>query len=220
MPQEKSALSSLSMLADGTADVAVSPPEILADEFRRYELYRVSLGTAGGARLEQNRSVLRVGRVVAVLALDPARGEVVLIRQFRLAAHLSNGKGALIEVVAGHVEAGEDIITAARRECQEEIGVAPEALYELFSFMPAPGLLEEYATLFLGIVDAARVPPLAGAADEAEHTEPLRIDIASAIAALEGGEVHNGYLLLALQWLARHWSRLDEFLSRNRPAGC
>jgi hypothetical protein len=40
----------------------------------------------------------------------------------------------------------------------------------------------------------------------------MRIDIGSAIAALDGNRMHNGYLILSLQWLARHWPRLDEFM--------
>ncbi len=217
MSQAKSAPWSPSALADGTAQVAVSAPELLADNFRRYELYQVSLTMPDGTRLAQKRTVLRVGRVVGVLAVDPGRSEVVLIRQFRLAAHLATGVGALVEIVAGHVEPGEDPVTAARRECLEEIGVAPEALYEMFSFMPAPGLIEEYSTLYLAIVDASRVPERAGAPDEAEHTQPMRIEIAAAIAALDNNQMHNGYLILALQWLAWHWPRLDEFI-RSRPA--
>lgn len=204
-------------LADAAADVEVSAPQRLSDGFRPYESYSVVLQPAGGPPLTQRREVLRVGRVVGVLALDPDRGEIVLIRQFRLPAHLATGKGELVEIVAGHVEAGEDPAAAARRECREEIGVAPRALYEMFSFMPAPGLVDEYATLYLAVVDAAQVPDAAGAPDESEHTQPFRIGVAAALAALERDEMHNGYLILALQWLALHWPRLDDFL-RTRAA--
>jgi ADP-ribose pyrophosphatase len=200
------------VLADEAADVTVSAPQLLADGRHRYERYAVALTSANGPPLQQRREVLRVGRVVGVLALDPDRGEVVLIRQFRLPAHLATGKGELVEIVAGHVEAGEDPVAAASRECMEEIGIRPRALYEMFSFMPAPGSIDEYATLYLAIVDASLVPDEAGAPDEAERTRPMRIEVATAIAALERGEMHNGFLILALQWLARHWPRLDEFM--------
>ncbi len=64
--------------------------------------------------------------MAAVLPVDLARDEVVLLRQFRLAAHLANGDGSLVEIVAGHVEANEQPVATARRECVEEIGVAPD----------------------------------------------------------------------------------------------
>jgi ADP-ribose pyrophosphatase len=204
-------------LADEPRDAVVSAPELLSDSFRPYERYQVALTTTDGATLPQRREILRVGRVIGVLALDPSRAEVVLIRQFRLAAQLSTGKGELIEIVAGHVEPGEDPLTAARRECLEEIGVAPRALYELFSFMPAPGMLEEYATLYLALVDAAGVPAAAGAAEENEETRPLRVAVDDAIAALADNKAQNGYLILALQWLALNWPRMDEFLRTRAP---
>ena len=69
--------------------------------------------------------VLRSGPAAAVLPIDPGRDELVLLRQFRLAAHLANGKGNLVEIVAGHVEENEEPAETARRECVEEIGVAP-----------------------------------------------------------------------------------------------
>lgn len=205
-------------LADEPADAVVSKPELLSDSFRRYERYHVELKTPGGAMLPQQREVLRVGRVIGVLALDTARAEVVLIRQFRLAAQFSTGKGELVEIVAGHVEPGENPLAAARRECLEEIGVAPRALYELFSFMPAPGMLEEFATLYLALVDAADVPLAAGAAHENEQTIPLRVAVDDALATLADNQAQNGYLILALQWLALNWPRMDEFLRTRTPA--
>jgi ADP-ribose pyrophosphatase len=207
-----------SVLADQPGDVAVSVADLLADSFRRFERYQVEIKTPNGGSLAQRREVLRVGPCAGVLALDRERRELVLIRQFRLAAHFSTGKGDLIEIVAGHVEMGEEPRAAAYRECVEEIGVAPSALYEMFSFMPAPGMLEEYATLYLGLVDAARVPAMAGAADEHEQTRPIRVPVEAAIAALTHNTAQNGYLLLALQWLALHWPRLDEWLSERKPA--
>lgn len=199
-------------LADRPVEVTVSPPELLAEGFRKYERYRVTVAEADGRHVAQTRDVLRVGHVAAVLAIDPARDEVILIRQFRLQAHLANGNGELVEVVAGYVEVGEEPIAAARRECIEEIGVVPGRLVELFSFLPAPGSGDEYGTLFLATVDATTLPARAGAAGEGEHLEPMRIPVDAALAALAQGTLHNGYLIIALQWLALNRGRLDTIL--------
>ena len=107
-------------ISDSPAQVAVSAPDVIADGFFRYERYRLT--PAGKDDKAQTRDVVRAGKVAAVLALDPARDEIVLIRQFRLPAHLANGKGELIETVAGRVEPGETPAAAARRECEEETG--------------------------------------------------------------------------------------------------
>jgi ADP-ribose pyrophosphatase len=191
-------------IADEGADVVIADREVLARGFRPYE--RLRARRADGD--VETRDLLRAGPAAAVLPIDVARGEVVLIRQFRLAAHLANGKGDLVEIVAGHVEANETPHDTAQRECIEEIGVAPQALIELFSYLTSPGLTDEEVTVFLGIVDASRAA-LAPAA-EREATALLRVPIDAALAALAAGAMRNGPLVVALQWLALNRGRLAE----------
>jgi ADP-ribose pyrophosphatase len=193
-------------IADEAADVVIASREVVAGGFRPYERLRARRGNDDA----QTRDILRAGPAVAVLPIDLTRGEVVLIRQFRLAAHLANGKGDLLEIVAGHVEANETPLATARRECVEEIGVAPQVLVELLSYFTSPGLTDEEITLFLGIVDSARVRIDAGAGAEREATALLRVPIDAALAAFSGGAVHNGPLVVALQWLALNRGRLAE----------
>src|ERR1700740_242238 len=119
---------SLAALADAPADATVSAPDVLAKSFRSLERYRVTLRHADGRASSITRDVLHVGHVIGVLTIDPARNVIVLIRQFRVAAHLALGLGELVEIVAGHVERGESAEQAARRECCEEIGVEPRSL--------------------------------------------------------------------------------------------
>ena len=199
-------------LADLPADVALSAPELLAKGYRDYLRFRLTLRGADGAPVTQTRDVFLGGKVVAVLPIDLARGEVVLIRQFRLPAHLANGRGAMIEIVAGRVEPGESLADAARRECVEEIGVAPAGLVELFSYLTTPGITDEEVTVFLAAVDAARAPKYSGAATEREQIGTIRIAIADAIAALDQNAMRNGPLLIALQWLALNRGHLAGLL--------
>src|ERR1700759_1969356 len=102
-------------LADAALDVSVAGPEILARGYRPYERYRVTLPDPDGKPVTQTRDVLRGGGVIALLAVDRARDELVLLRQFRFAAHLATGHGELVEIVAGRVEAGESLADCARR---------------------------------------------------------------------------------------------------------
>ena len=196
-------------IADDRADVVIADREVLAEGFRRYERLRVR---RRGENIPRALDVLRSGPAAAVLPIDPGRDEVVLLRQFRLAAHLANGRGNLVEIVAGHVEADEQPAEAARRECVEEIGVAPGLLVELFTYLTSPGMSDEEITLFLGVVDASGVPQRAGAAAEHEETVPMRIPIDAALTALAAGTVRNGPLIIALQWLALNRGRLREIV--------
>jgi ADP-ribose pyrophosphatase len=197
-------------LADRAAPAELSTPERPAKGFFDYQRFQVTL-PAG----PQTRDVVRAGKVVALLPLDLARGEIVLIRQFRPAAHLANGKGELVEIVAGRVEPGEQLAATARRECQEEIGVTPSALVELFSYLPTPGLTDEEVTFFVAAVDASRVPertqPTPG-----EYISVMRVPIDTALAALGEGKMHNGPLIVGLLWLALNRGRLRELLGAAR----
>jgi ADP-ribose pyrophosphatase len=201
-------------LADEPVDVSLRSDELLGQGFRDYRRCRFTLPGDDPALEPRENDVLRFGRVVAVLPVDLTRNEVVLIRQFRMAAQLANGRGSLIEIVAGHVEGEEELAVAARRECREEIGVAPSTLVELFTFLPTPGASDEEITLFLGSIDAAAVPARAGRAAEREDTVPLRVPIDKALAMLGKGQVRNGVLVLALHWLALNRDRLPEIAGR------
>src|SRR5262249_21617260 len=112
-------------LVDLPAEVFVSPPQVLAKAYRDYCRYRVTFSSQDRVGVTQERDVLSAGKVVLVIPVDSARREIVMLRQFRLPAHLANGAGDLVELVAGRVEKGESFAEAAVRECQEEIGVAP-----------------------------------------------------------------------------------------------
>jgi ADP-ribose pyrophosphatase len=195
-------------LADRTALAELSAPERPAKGFFDYQRFRVTL-PAG----TQTRDVVRAGKVVALLPLDLERGEIVMIRRFRPAAHLANGKGEMVEIVAGRVEPGEQLKETARRECEEEIGVTPSALVELFSYLPTPGLTDEEVTLFVAAIDASRVPERTHPT-EGEYIEVLRVPIDTPLAALAAGTMRNGPLVVGLQWLALNRGRLRELLGR------
>lgn len=193
-------------LSDRPVDAAISAADLLGEGFYRYERYRVDVPCHGAGTL--TRDVVRIGRVVVILAVDLDREEVILLRQFRLGAQLAIGKGDMIEVPAGRVEPGESPADAGRRECLEEIGVAPSRLVPIFEVLPSPGMSDEHMTVYLGTVDAARVPDRAGALDEHEETRPLRVPVDRALAALAAGGLRYGAAVMALQWLALHRGRL------------
>jgi len=206
-------------LADLAAEVTITDSHLLAKAFRDYEQYHFRLASDDRALPPQTRDLIRAGGVAAVLPVDLARHEIVLMHQFRFGAHIANGKGDLVEIVAGRVEAGEQPVECARRETVEEISVEPTALVELMTFLSSPGLSDEQITLFLATIDAAQVPDRGGAATEREVTRPMRVPIDAAVAALGGGTMHNGPLIVALQWLALNRSRLDDIVRAGTVKG-
>lgn len=198
---------------DRPARADVEGPELLARGFRPYERYRIVLHHEDGSSDVQSRDIIRAGSVVGVLGYDPERELVVLIRQFRFGAHLVHDRGDMVEIVAGIVEQGESYEAAALRECGEEAGVVPRALIPMLRFVPSPGVSDEFAVLFLGLLDSAALPQQAGAEAETERTYPFAVKLDDALAAVEAGRMINGYVIIALQWLALNRHRLPALLA-------
>ena len=197
-------------LADRAVAAQVHGPELLARGYRPYERFRVTLPNSDAGVHE--RDIVRVGKVVAIVAVDLSRDEIVLVREFRIGAHLATGRGDLVQVPAGRVEKDEPLIEAARRECLEETGVEPGKLVELFGVMPSPAMSDEHHTYFLAAVDASKVPERAGLAAEREETRPIRVKIDDALAAMASGSMQYGAARFGLQWLEINRPRLKELL--------
>ncbi len=198
---------------DRPAEAVLSAPRIIGNNFRSYQSFDIELRDLAGGRSRYERDVLRAGAVVGVLPVDLARGQVVLIRQFRLGAHLALDKGEMIEIVAGRCDEGELAEAAAARECIEEIACAPRRLRRLMRLMPAPALTDEWLTLFLADVDASAVPPRTGLTEEQEHLQTVVLPIERAVNLLDGGAIHNALTLVALQWLALNRTALPRLLA-------
>jgi ADP-ribose pyrophosphatase len=196
-------------LADLPANVVLSRPQVLAKAYRDYHRYNVTLQGKDG-RVVQERDVMIAGKVIVVIPIDVARQEIVLIRQFRVPAHLANGRGDLVEFVAGRVEAGESLIEAARRECKEEIGIEPGKAVELLTFLSTPGVTDEEVTIFLAAVDATKVHEGSLITPDGEQLYVHRVSIDAAISALDRHTMRGSPMIIGLQWLA---------LNRERIAG-
>lgn len=85
--------------------------------------------------------VLHPQAVVIVPYLDDTT--IVMVQQYRTAA-----KQSLLELPAGCIEAGEDLIQAANRELQEEIGYRATHLESIAGGFPSPGFCTEYMHFF------------------------------------------------------------------------
>ncbi len=92
---------------------------------------------------EAKREIVEHPGAVCIVAVD-AEGQVLLVRQFRLAA----GK-VLLEVPAGTLEAGEETAACAARELEEETGYRAAHIEPLFSMLLAPGYSTERIHAFL-----------------------------------------------------------------------
>jgi ADP-ribose pyrophosphatase len=127
------------------------------------------------------------GAVTLVPVADDA--SLYLVRQYR---HPSGR--ALLEVPAGTLGSGEDPAECARRECREEIGMAPGTLERLGGFFLAPGYSSEYSHIYL----ATGLTPAPLPADEDEDLRVERLTLAQVDAQIRSGEIQDGKTLAAL----------------------
>lgn len=155
-------------------------------------------------RIERDRILLPGGRAATmdvvrhpgsvVLVPEPTRGQVILIRQYRYVLDRW-----IWELPAGTLEPGERPAQAARRECEEEIGLRPTRLTKAGHYYPTPGFCDEAMTFYL--CRGLRRPGRPAERDPDEQIEPRTFTLDEAWALVRQGEVVDMKTVLGLALL-------------------
>jgi ADP-ribose pyrophosphatase len=128
-------------------------------------------------------AIVRHPPAVVIIPLE-SDGRVVLIKQFRAAVDRE-----LWEVPAGSVDEGESAEAAAKRECEEEIGRAPQRVERLGAWYPTPGYCDE-EMIFFRATDLREPPPDSPHThDEDEDITAQSFTVAAARAMVSRGEI-------------------------------
>lgn len=188
---------------DGAVAVAaVREPYV---RFFAVEEYDLSFSRFDGGMSDTvTRAVFVSGDAATVLPYDPVRDRVLVIEQFRTGPFARGDVQPWIyEPVAGRIDAGETPEDAARRETQEEAGLAIRDLIRVGSYYSTPGIASEYLYSFVAVVDlpdsAARI---AGLEAEAEDIRGRLLSFDELLDHVRSGEGTNGPLLVTALWLA------------------
>jgi ADP-ribose pyrophosphatase len=111
-------------------------------------------------------------------------GRVVVIKQYR--APLDR---EIWEFPAGRLNDGESAEDAARRECEEEIGRAPQRVERIRGLYPAPGFCDE-ELIFFRVSDLRQpAPDSTRKADEDEDIQSRSMTVADVKLMLARGEI-------------------------------
>jgi len=164
---------------------------------------------SGGMSRELVRELFERGHAVAVLPYDPARGQVVLIEQFRIGALEVLSHPWLLEPVAGIIEPGESAEAVARREALEEAGLELLDLMPACEYFASPGGSTETCQVFIGKVDAIRAGGVHGLADEGEDIRVHVMALDEALHAIDQRRIRVASTIVALQWLALHRAEIE-----------
>jgi ADP-ribose pyrophosphatase len=156
-----------------------------------------------------DRLVFASGDAVTVLPFDPARDRVLLIEQFRAGPFARRDAVPwCLETIAGRCDADESLEQTARREAEEEAGLALGRLERILGYYPTPAVAAEFITGFIGEADLPESQGLFGLDSEHEDIRAFTLPREEAEAAVATGEVNNAPLALSILWLAANAERL------------
>ncbi|MCL5046257.1 MAG: NUDIX hydrolase [Actinobacteria bacterium] len=127
------------------------------------------------------REIVEHSASVGVVAVD-SEGQVILVRQYRYAV----GE-ALLEIVAGGVDDGEDVEAAALRELEEETGYRAGKLQLLFEGYLSPG----FCTELMHFCWATELAPGPQRPAEDEDIEVVRLPLAQAPDLIRSGQIRD-----------------------------
>ncbi|MFW9990983.1 MAG: NUDIX hydrolase [Candidatus Odinarchaeota archaeon] len=126
---------------------------------------------------------------VAILPFVAA-DKVLLVRQWRY----SIGRETL-EIPAGKIKPGEDLLECVQRELVEETGYEADNIEHLLSYVPAIGYSDEILHIFKG-TNLKKLPDAEVNSDEITRTEILTVtDLKERI---KRNEVYDGKTIIAL----------------------
>ena len=134
------------------------------------------------------REVVRHGNAVAVLARRPD-GKFVFVKQYRKAA-----EEALVEVIAGGLEKGEDPEAGARPETAEETGYDVQSIRFLTTIICTPGYCEERIHVYFAEITGE---PHAQDQDPDENVFPVVLSAAEVEDAIRAGTIFDSKTLSA-----------------------
>lgn len=139
----------------------------------------------------------------AILLHNVERDTVTLVRQLRIAAHLSGEYPYLLEAPAGFIDDGETALQAALREALEETGYRIDKATACFAAYMSPGsVTEKLHGFYAKVTDADRVSDGGGLEDEQEDLELVEVTFSEALEMAEAGEIIDAKTIMLLQWAA------------------
>ena len=167
---------------------------VLSEEVFAGRLLRVRRDTV---RLPDGKQATREfvahpGAVVMIAELP--NGKLLFERQFRYPLDR-----VFLELPAGKIHPGEDILLTARRELQEETGYVAEHWHYLGVIHPCIGYSDERIEIFF----AQGLSHVGHALDEGEFLEVHELHLDEAMEAVRDGRLTDGKSVACLLWAER-----------------
>jgi len=184
--------------------VRIEKIEPLSHNWVKLDRYTLAYTREDGTTETQLREVHDHGHGACVLPYDSKRGTVLLVRQFRLPAYVTEGgDGFIIEACAGLLD-GDDPAVCAKREAEEELGFRISNLRHMITSYATPGCVTERIAMFLADYDHdARISGGGGQAHEGEDIEVLEIAFDEMRRMVKDGRIRDAKTVMLSLFLER-----------------
>ena len=144
----------------------------------------------------QREYVLHPGAVVVVPLLS--NGKVILERQFRYPLHQT-----FIELPAGKIDSGEDVLVTGKRELLEETGYSAKEWVKLGLQHPCIGYSNEVIHIYL----ATGLTAGEHRRDVDEALDVFELDFNECLSMVQRGEITDGKTIVALFFAERYLAK-------------
>jgi nudix-type nucleoside diphosphatase (YffH/AdpP family) len=174
--------------------------EILSDDWAVLTKHTFELKRRDGTWEKQVRQTYDRGHAAVILPYDPARGTVLLVRQFRLPVFLQGHREPLIEACAGLLD-DNDPETCIRLETEQELGYRLGTVRKIYDIYMSPGSVTERLSFFTAQYSPDdRVSDGGGDASEGEDIEVLEVTLSEAMALVESGGIIDAKTVMLVQY--------------------
>ncbi|MCZ9308717.1 NUDIX domain-containing protein [Corynebacterium uberis] len=148
-----------------------------------------------------NREIVEHFGAVAVVAYDRQRDAIAMVHQYRHAVgrHLWELPAGILDV------AGESALDTAKRELQEEVGLAAQTWSVLVDLVTSPGVCDEAVRVFVA-QDLSAVEQPVPQEEEAEMTMQW-VELSAARDMVFSGQLHNS---IAVAGVLSAWAVLRD----------
>ena len=180
-------------------------PKIIDKQLDYDSFFKINEYTIDDNGENYKRFVLSRPTAACVVLFVRDRQELILVRQYRVAAEEHKENPMLIELPAGIVEDGEKSEEAVKREALEETGYKINDLTHITTCFASPGICSELFSVFYAEVSAEdRVDDGGGRDDENENIEVLSLGKEEVFKMLDQNEIKDAKTLLGLMWFRLH----------------
>lgn len=181
--------------------IRIEEVRVLSDQHYVLRTTRFAYHRRDGSWQTMNRETYDRGNGAVILPYDPARGTVLLVRQFRYPAYVNGHHEPLIEAIAGLLDAN-DPLTAIGKEAEEEAGFHIRNPRQVLEAFMSPGSVTERLTFFIGEYSLSdRIGAGGGLEGEGEDIEVLEPAYEEALAMIGDGRIVDAKTIMLIQHL-------------------